>query len=158
MQKNNPAFFAKLAIVIPVAGILILAAASGTTPRAHAYALGPTAPAANPGAAIGQGYNFSNSFQNLISSFTTFFNNIKSTNGSVSVTGGGSAGAPGVPSGVTVTVDWRSYVQSFDVWFYDATGIQIQGFTNFVADVFAWIVGALQGLAAWVAGIVTKSL
>ncbi len=159
LRKNIPAFFVQHAHYATGAllGVLLIAIAGFAAPKARAYALEPLPPAANPGAAIGQGYNFSNSFQNLISSFTAFFDNMKNTNGTVSITGG-SAGGSGIPNGVTVTVDWRSYVQRFDVWFYNATGVQIQWLTTFIVNIFAWIVGTLQGIATWVAGIVTKSL
>ncbi len=157
MNKTFPAFVASVAAAMPLVVFLVIA---GAVPKeAYAYAVGPVAPSANSsGAPIGQGYNFTNSFKNLVSSFTSFFNNIKSTNGTVSIAGNPAGASNGVPPGVTVTVDWRSYLARFDAWFFGATGVNIGGLTDFILNMFSWLFGALQGVVVWIAGFLTGAI
>lgn len=158
MNKTFPAFVASVAAAVP---LVVFVALVGVAPKeAHAYAVGPVSPPSvgNSGAPIGQGYDFTNSFQNLISSFTSFFNNIKNTNGTVSIAGNPTGVSNGVPPGVTVTVDWQSYVSRFDQWFYGATGVNIGWLTGFIIRFFAWLFGALQGVVTWIAGLATGAI
>ncbi len=157
MNKTFPAFVASVIAAMPLVVFIVFV---GAVPKeAHAYAVGPVAPSANnSGAPIGQGYDFTNSFQNLVSSFTSFFNNIKSTNSTLSISGNSAGTSNGVPQGVTVTVDWQSYLSRFDTWFYGATGVNIGGLTNFVINFFAWLFGMLQGVVAWIANFLTGAI
>ena len=158
MNKTFPAFVASVVAAMPLVVFVVFA---GAVPgKAYAYAVGPVSPSANNSGApiIGQGYDFTNSFQNLVSSFTSFFNNMKNTNGTVSISGSSAGTSNVVPQGVTVTVDWQSYFSRFDAWFYGATGVNIGGLTNFVIHFFAWLFGMLQGVVVWIANFLTGAI
>lgn len=153
---------------------LLMSASIGALPyKAHAYAVGPVPPSAGgsssatgqgPAAPIGQGYNFPDSFSNLVSSFTSFFNNIRSSSGNLSIGGNsagiaiGTAAGNGMMPAVAATVNWQSYLNGFNEWFYNATGVRIDGFTNFIVHFFGWLFGWLQGIAVWIAGAATRSI
>lgn len=157
MNKTFPSFVAPFVAAVPLAVFLVLM--GGMPGKAYAYAVGPVSPSSGgQGTPIGQGYDFTNSFQNLVSSFTSFFNDIKATNGTVSLSGNSAGTANGLPPGVTVTVDWQFYVSRFDAWFYGATGVNIEWLTGFIIHFFTWLFGALQGIVSWIVGFATGAI
>lgn len=172
MNKRPLAFFA--AHRASVFAFLMLAGAvfAFSPMQASAYAVGgggtsygsgpvaPTTPATGGPGAIGQGYDFNSSFNTLISSFTTFINNIKATNGTVTLGGpsSGSVGNVGLPAGVTVTVDTQPYVMQFDAWFYNLAGVHVAGLLDLVIHSLLWIFGVLMQIVAWIAAELTKSM
>ena len=158
MNKKLSAFVASFATAIMTVVFFVII---GSIPgKAYAYAVGPVPPPSADGSAapIGQGYDFTNSFQNLVSSFTSFFDNIKATNGTVSVSGNTMGTPNGLPPGVTVTVDWQSYVNRFDTWFYGVTGVNIEWLTGLMIRFFGWFFGVLQGIVTWVAALATGAI
>ncbi len=143
-------FFAAGAALTGVTLAVAMGAAFAFAPvRAEAYSVGggssmmPTTPP--PTGAIGQGYDFTSSFQNLISAFTSFANNIQAANGTVTFGGPGS----GAPTGVNVTVDTQPYIMQFDNWFYGMTGIHPAGILDLAIHFISWAIGIANTIVKW---------
>ncbi len=140
----NKIFSVFLATVASGAATIALAVFLFSPLRAAAYAVGPAVPSAPTGS-----YDLGSSLGNLISPFSNFFNNIKNTNGTVSI-GGGSVN--GAPSGVTISVNTQPYINQFDSWFYGFTGVHIEGFTNAAVHFFQWSFTTADAVVVWIAG------
>lgn len=142
MNKPSSVF---LAVAVSGATTIALAAILVLPLRAQAYAIGPVAPGAMSSGSI-DSYDFGNSFQNLVSPFTNFFNNIKNVGGSTFSVGGGS-----IAPGVTINISAQPYVAQFEAWFYRVTGIHIDGYVVIAIRFFGWLFGVLDGIVVWLA-------
>ena len=159
MNKLFSTFFA---VAVSGATMIALAIVIISPLRADAYAVGGSSaplPVLNSGISSGSGssgtigsYDFGSSFQNLVSPFTNFFNSMQSSGGN-SGTGVVSVGGGSAAPGVTISVDTQPYINQFDAWFYNITGVHIEGFTNFVIHFFGWLFGVLGGIIIWIAGL-----
>lgn len=136
----NKEKLALLAVIVPGATVVALGIFFFSPSLAQAYSVDTVATPT----AIGQNYDFGNSFKNLVSPFTSFFNNMKTTNGTISIS---------VGSSTTVNVDTQPYVNRFDSWFYGFTGVNIVAFTNGVTSFFSWLFDALHGVVIWIASL-----
>ncbi len=159
MNRTSPGFFAVSAAIMGAFLAVTMGAAFMFAPALHAEAYsvggGSVTPTTPPSAgAIGQGYDFTSSFQNLISAFTSFANNIQATNGTVTL-GGPKSGAP---SGVTVTVDTQPYIMQFDNWFYSTTGVHVAGLLDLVVHFISWAIGVANMIITWFVTQLTRSL
>jgi hypothetical protein len=144
----NKFFTTFLAVTASGATMIALAVFIVSPLRAEAYSVGPIEPSTGTSSdAVVGSYDFGSSFQNLISPFTNFFNSMQSTGGVISVGGGTAA------SGVTVSVNTQPYVNQFGSWFYGFTGVHIEAFINGVINFFGWLLGVLNGVIVWIAGL-----
>jgi hypothetical protein len=157
----NKFFTTFLAVTASGATMIALAIVIISPLRANAYALGGSSaplPVLNSDISSGSAsgtigsYDFGSSFRNLVSPFTNFFNSMQSSGGT-SGSGVVSVSAGSAAPGVTIRVDTQPYINQFDAWFYNATGVHIEGFVNFVMNFFGWFFGVLGGIIIWIAGL-----
>ncbi len=143
MKKNFPVFFVVVATFACAAGIA-LSAFIFSPAHAYAYATGPM----TPGTSV-QGYNFGPAFQNLVSPFVNFFQNIKlTTTGNATIPiniGGTTTGSPNM----TLTINGQQYITRFENWFYGATGTNINGLVAFIFQFFAWLFSFGNQAVGW---------
>jgi hypothetical protein len=152
VQKNRMMFFG--GTIAALIAIFISSTLFFATPTAHAYAVG-TVPS-NPTPSVGT-YDVGNSFQNLISPFTGFVNNLK-WNNNTTISSGGHAQTyptvnltPVVASGVqNILGQWAS---EFDNWFYGITGIQLSGILLVLLNAISWTLGLAQQVVNWLLGL-----
>jgi hypothetical protein len=163
--KNCAMFFG--AAIVGVIAIFIFFGAIMPVPQAYAYAVGSVPTNIGTGAdssARGGSYDFGSSFQNLISPFTGFINNLKFNSGTtINVNGANNAMTGAGFSWPTVNVApvLESTVQNtlsqwfsqFDNWFYGATGVQLSGIMVAILGVFSWALGLAQQVVNWLLGL-----
>ena len=161
---------APTAILVTALGLLIALAMPAS--YANAYAIGSGSGPSSSGATaprttstIGTPYNFGASFENLIAPFMNFIRNIQMSNGTVSVgipvsgmaAGGGTASGVSA-SPVSVNVNLTSYIDQFDVWVYNTTGVHINGAMAFIGKFLTWAFSTADNTAQWIAKAVSRSI
>jgi hypothetical protein len=102
-----------------------------------------------------QGYNFGNSFGNLISPFENFFNSMNGGNVSVPVNLnlGGSNISSTITIGINVQQYINQYIQEFDAWFYEHTGVHIAWLINIFIGIIYWIWWLADSAVRWIIGL-----
>jgi phage-related protein len=164
-MKSNAMMFVCAAIVSMVV-VFIFLGAIGATPRAYAYAVGVVPPPAGamPGTSTGtdnvagSSYDIGGSFQNLISPFTGFINNLK-WNNNATINTNDTAGTtwPVINFTPIVGSAFRNLLSQwfgkFDNWFYGVTGIQLSRILIAILNVFSWALGLAQQAVNWLLGL-----
>ncbi len=158
--KNRMMFFNSS--IAAMVAVFIFSIIFFSAPQAHAYAVGSVPPTnTETGGTVGaSSYNIGTSFQNLISPFTGFINNLKFNNNSPVNPSGMSTGMNGTsftwPT-VNLTPVLESTVQNtlsqwlsqFDNWFYNVTGVQLSGILVTILGIFSWALGLAQQAVNW---------
>jgi hypothetical protein len=160
-MKSNILMFFKTAIVGMIAVFVFSAAFAA--PQAQAYAVdsvsgaGSTPSLTTTGVSNGS-YDFGNSFQNLVSPFTGFVNNLKWNNGTTTInTNGVSFSWPTINvtpvSKNTFQSTLSQWFGEFNTWFYSVTGIQLSGILAALLNLFSWVLGLAQQAVNWLLGL-----
>lgn len=170
--KNRITFFGGTAIVGLVAIFIFSVGFTDailTAPQAHAYAIGsappagsvssmpstPSMPIINSINSTDYNFDFGNSFQNLVSPFTSFIDSLKWNNTTFNASGGTSALptinlTPTLESGIQNT--FSQWLSEFDNWFYGISGVQLSGIFYALLSVTAWALGLAQQVVNWLLG------
>jgi hypothetical protein len=164
MKKNRVMFFGAATVGVVAIFVFFGAMMSVSVPHARAYAVGSVPADAGAGAGTSSSYDAGNSFQNLVSPFTGFFNSLKFNNDTTININGvnnavGGAGfswptvnvAPVLESTVQNTLS--QWFSQFDNWVYGATGIQLSGIMVAILGVFSWALGLAQQAVNWLLGL-----
>ena len=121
--------------VIPSVIAVFLFSIAFAAPQARAYAIGSTtgsAASAGSGSAAGSSYDVGNSFQNLISPFTGFIDQLKWNNNTTINPSGASGTIPPASNLAPVAASdvqnmLGKWFSQFDNWFRGVTGVQLSG-------------------------------
>ncbi len=95
-------------------------------------------------------YDFNGSFQNLISPFKSFFNNLSWNTSTVINIHPTSTILPPV----NITPGVQNIFIQFDNWFYSLTNIRLSGFAAIILSGLSWTLGVAKGIADWLLGLI----
>ena len=121
--------------------------------QARAYAVGTSS------APAGTGYDPGSSLQNLVSPFTSFFNNLKWNNNTTINVNNPGTNWPTVNITPVVENSFEGIISGwftgFDAWFYGLTGVQLSGIFFVILNVISWTLGVAQKVVDWLLGLFT---
>jgi hypothetical protein len=149
MKKNVVMFF-----MAAVAGVIAVFLFLAPAPQAYAYAVGAPVTSTSGG---GQ-YDLNSSFQNLISPFTNFFQNLQWSN-TTSINTNGTPGGNWPVVNFTPIVSgaiqgWlTTWFTEFDNWFYHLTGVQLSRIVFAILSVLSWVLKLAENVVNWLLGL-----
>jgi hypothetical protein len=114
--------------------------------KANAYAVPSSgAQSSATSSTLDSSYDANNSFQNLISPFQNFFENLQSTNSSsVDIYPTSTMVPP-----INITPGVQNIFTQFNDWFYGLTGFRLSGLVVVVLTGLSWILGIAKGISDW---------
>ncbi len=141
MNRNASTSFTVVAISIFAIFIFSFASA----PHAEAYAIGSDTP--------GNDYSVSTSFQNLLSPFDGFIEDLQGSNNVSISLPAASTTLPSlnISSGLkNILVGWLT---EFDNWFYGLTGVRLSGIFFVLLNAILWCLHLAEDVVNWLLGL-----
>lgn len=154
MKKN---FFAPSVVIVVVGSICAAFIISGSIVLAYEIPSGGQLPVpqALSTTESSQGENFGQSLNSLAAPFENFFNSMN--HGGFSVPMNFTMGGNNVSSTITVGINVQQYINQwinqFDAWFYQHTGVHIEWLFNIFIGIVYWVWWLADSVVRWIVGL-----